>query len=81
MLLQDVLRPDELEALNTAQHKPNYVLQVLSEINESSAIVSASRFRMDQNFTFMADALGACERILKTPIPLSYTRWALFLPY
>lgn len=69
-----MLRPEELEALNTAAHKPNYVLQVLSEINESSAIVSASRFRIDQNFTFLHDAHGACERILKTPIPLSYTR-------
>ena len=29
---------------------------------------------MDENLTFFADAVGACERILKTPIPLSYTR-------
>ncbi len=29
---------------------------------------------MDENLTFFLDAVGACERILKTPIPLSYTR-------
>lgn len=32
-------------------------------------------YRMDENLTFFADSVGACERILKTPIPLSYTRY------
>lgn len=30
--------------------------------------------RMDENLTAFADCLGGCERILRTPIPLSYTR-------
>ena len=29
---------------------------------------------MDSNLTAFADIVGTCERILKTPIPLSYTR-------
>ena len=58
-------------------HRPNYVLQVLSELVESSCIISPERFRMDQNLTFLHDCHGACERLLKTPIPLSYTRCAL----
>ncbi len=32
--------------------------------------------RMDESLTFFTDAVGACERILRTPIPLSYTRCA-----
>jgi predicted membrane chloride channel (bestrophin family) len=32
------------------------------------------RMRMDDNLTFFEDAMGSCERILRTPIPLSYTR-------
>ena len=59
-------------------HRPNYVLQVLSELVANSSIISPERFRMDQNLTFFADALGACERILKTPIPLSYTRYGVW---
>ena len=30
-----------------------------------------------QNLTAFADSVGACERVLKTPIPLSYTRCML----
>mmetsp|Transcript_47021 Transcript_47021/g.89766 ORF Transcript_47021/g.89766 Transcript_47021/m.89766 type:complete len:124 (+) Transcript_47021:59-430(+) len=45
--------------------------------------------RMDENITTFSDILGACERILKTPIPLSYTRhtsrflftWLALLPF
>ena len=29
---------------------------------------------LDRNLTAFADCVGTCERILKTPIPLSYTR-------
>ena len=29
---------------------------------------------MDLNLSSFADAVGLCERILRTPIPLSYTR-------
>lgn len=29
---------------------------------------------MDLNLTAFEDVLGGCERIYKTPIPLSYTR-------
>ena len=62
--------------MNSA-HRPNFILQVLSEMIGESCILTPERFRMDENLTFFADALGACERILKTPIPLSYTRWVL----
>jgi predicted membrane chloride channel (bestrophin family) len=77
--MQAVLQPEELELLLASKHRPNYVLQILSGLVESSCIVSPERFRMDQNITFFMDAQGSCERILKTPIPLSYTRWAVLV--
>ena len=73
--MQNVLQPEELKVLMEATHRPNFILQVLSEMIGDSCILTPERFRMDENLTFFADALGACERILKTPIPLSYTRW------
>lgn len=36
---------------------------------------SVQGLAIDQNLTFLADAIGGCERIFKTPIPLSYTRY------
>ncbi len=34
-----------------------------------------TRARLESQITLLQDALGACEKILKNPIPLSYTRW------
>jgi len=50
------------------------VTQMLSGAVRASTVHPMARTRMDENFTFYEDALGACERILKTPIPLTYTR-------
>ncbi|KAL3146981.1 hypothetical protein ABBQ38_014949 [Trebouxia sp. C0009 RCD-2024] len=72
--LKGILPPEELSQLVAAQHRPNFVLGMLSEMVASSCISSPERFRMDQNITFFEDCHGKCERILKTPIPLSYTR-------
>ena len=72
--LQGTLRPEEIKQLMSSAHRPNYILLVLSELIEHTDIVTPERFRMDQNLTFLHDAHGACERLLKTPIPLSYTR-------
>ncbi len=73
--LQGTLRPEEIKQLMSSAHRPNYILLVLSELIEHTDIVTPERFRMDQNLTFLHDAHGACERLLKTPIPLSYTRY------
>jgi predicted membrane chloride channel (bestrophin family) len=87
--MKGVLQEHELATLISAQHRPNYVLSVISMAIEESHTTDAARVRMDENLTFFADALGACERILKTPIPLTYTRhtsrflviWLAFLPF
>ena len=71
---QGILPPEELSELVASKHRPNFVLGMLSELVASTCILSPERFRMDQNITFFHDCHGKCERILKTPIPLSYTR-------
>ncbi|KAL4421772.1 hypothetical protein ABPG77_009755 [Micractinium sp. CCAP 211/92] len=35
---------------------------------------SGAACRMDENLSILEDMVGGCERILRTPIPLSYTR-------
>ena len=71
---QGILPPDELSDLAQSPHPPNYVLGMLSELVASTCFSSPVRYRMEQNLTFFHDCHGKCERILGTPIPLSYTR-------
>lgn len=68
--MQHILLPEELTALLAVQHGPNFVLQVLAEIHKSSKVDVFQRMRLDENLTFMEDAVGSMERILRTPIPL-----------
>ncbi|KAI8467194.1 MAG: Bestrophin, RFP-TM, chloride channel-domain-containing protein [Monoraphidium minutum] len=84
-----VLLPEEVEQVLLATHRPNFVLQVLSEIVRAGGVRAPVLMRMEDNLTNYEDCLGGCERILKTPIPLSYTRhtsrslmiWLTLLPF
>jgi putative membrane protein len=86
--LAGVLEETELKAVMMASHRPNYVLQIMSELVYSTNIRDMERSSIDANITQFHDNVGACERIFKTPIPLSYTRltsrflviWHLALP-
>ncbi len=70
-------------------HAPNLAMQAMAEIIARARLNAAQRFRIDENLTAFEDYVGACERILRTPIPVSYTRhtsrflvlWLFFLPF
>mmetsp|Transcript_31267 Transcript_31267/g.88657 ORF Transcript_31267/g.88657 Transcript_31267/m.88657 type:complete len:415 (+) Transcript_31267:226-1470(+) len=72
--LKDVLPSYEFDALMAVDHKPLYALQVCSELNRVSGAEPELQTRIDRNFTIMEDVIGACEKILRTPIPVNYTR-------
>uniref|UniRef100_A0A061RKJ5 Putative membrane protein n=1 Tax=Tetraselmis sp. GSL018 TaxID=582737 RepID=A0A061RKJ5_9CHLO len=72
--LKNILPPEELSALLASKHRPLYCLQVLSETIASSKATDYMKAVMDKNLTALEDAAGACEKILRTAIPLSYTR-------
>ena len=46
----------------------------MSELLAQTELTPWQRQQLQADMTFFHDALGGCERILKTPIPLSYTR-------
>lgn len=83
------MKIQELEAIMSVQHQPNYILQVLSELIDECNITQWEKISMDENITAFHDNVGACERIFKTPIPIQYTRvtsiflilWHLLLPF
>jgi predicted membrane chloride channel (bestrophin family) len=53
---------------------PPVPTQVLTELFDRAPISAKQRLRVDACLSDLADAVGACERILRTPIPVSYTR-------
>ena len=56
-----------------SSHRPNYVTRVIAEIINTAKLTDSEVFLMDTNLSFFMDAAGGCERIFKTPIPLSWT--------
>eukprot|EP00877_Chromochloris_zofingiensis_P009929 jgi/Chrzof1/518/Cz01g18220.t1 len=76
-VLQHILHPDELTVVAGSKHAPLAILQALSQLTQSAGLDSMSTSRLDINVEVMEDILGACERILRTPIPLSYTRYVI----
>ncbi len=70
-----MLKPEELELLMRSEHRPNVVIHVLGEIVRQAKLPDSEIHRMDESVTFFADSIGGCERLLTTPIPLSYTRY------
>lgn len=61
---------------------------MVTELIKQTSMHPLHAMMMQQNVQFFYDALGGCERIYRTPIPLSYTRhtcrfllmWLTFLP-
>ena len=75
LLPQDVLLPSEVKVLlQQEQHKPNFVLSVLTQIVHSMPAAEGQKLALDATLTKFQKAVGTCERMVKTPIPRSYTR-------
>lgn len=65
------------DGIKTVEHVPNYIAQQMSrkllDLAKSGKITGEQHWLMENNLETMVDILGACERILKTPIPYSYS--------
>jgi predicted membrane chloride channel (bestrophin family) len=51
-----------------------YCIQVLSHLFAASKLPHQLIVSLDENVSKLVMAVYGCERILNTPIPLSYTR-------
>jgi hypothetical protein len=45
-----------------------------AQVIQSVPMSSVHQMQMSNNLTFFHDVLGGCERLLRAPIPVSYTR-------
>jgi predicted membrane chloride channel (bestrophin family) len=83
------LDPQQAEALIQVQDKPSRALHDLSKAINALPLDYLRRMHIDQSVVELVDALGACERIYSSPVPLVYTRhtarfvtsWMFLLPF
>eukprot|EP00242_Pyramimonas_sp_CCMP2087_P000933 CAMPEP_0198229422 /NCGR_PEP_ID=MMETSP1445-20131203/114118_1 /TAXON_ID=36898 /ORGANISM="Pyramimonas sp., Strain CCMP2087" /LENGTH=374 /DNA_ID=CAMNT_0043909885 /DNA_START=881 /DNA_END=2005 /DNA_ORIENTATION=+ len=86
--LSEYLWPSEVKSCSKAHNRPQFVLQMLSAIANNAQLNSDQHVSIDSSLARVGDMLTECERIVTTPVPLSYTRftnrfllvWLLFLP-
>ncbi len=87
------LTDDERELYAQRQHLPNFLIGLLyqrtQELYRAEAMTGFDLTVLKTHIGALADILGACERIKKTPIPFSYSiyiktlvlAYALLLPF
>jgi len=87
--LEEMLPAQDVEDIMNCTHKPMTVTGKLTYYLQLADLDTYSRMQIDEDLEAYSDYYGMCERIYKTPIPLSYTRltgrfltvWLLFLPF
>jgi len=90
-LVDNRLPADQVRVIMEAKHKPMALLGLVSaSLHDSgrTGLDTVQASKLDQTLSLLTDYLGKCERIVKTPLPLVYTRhtarflswWLLFLP-
>lgn len=84
-VLQDILLPAELNWLSTVDNAPIMAASMLTNIIASVKLPDMIQLAIDEKCGHFVNAVGACERLQKQPIPVAYTRyalseWLLFLP-
>lgn len=70
--------PDQelAEDLIAARHKPTLALYELSCAINEIPLDTVQRSTIDTAVSQLCDALGACDRIFSSPVPVKYTRFA-----
>ncbi|KAK3247875.1 hypothetical protein CYMTET_42642 [Cymbomonas tetramitiformis] len=82
------LTDSEISLLLLAPNKPLFVISMMSLLANQAELNSDQHVAIDNNLSSISEYVSQCERILSTPVPLSYTRctqrflfvWLLLLP-
>ena len=74
--MQGILLPAELSWLSTVDNAPIMASSMLTQVVASAQLPDMIQLAIDEHVGHFVDAVGACERLLKQPIPVAYTRLA-----
>ena len=72
--MQDILLPSEIKLINSWEHRPLCAGQVLSNVIARAVPNSQLCAAMQEQLSLYISLVGTCERILKTCLPMCYTR-------
>eukprot|EP00775_Hariotina_reticulata_P001604 gene1604-1944_t len=74
--LDDVLLPHEVAAVAAVgpSGAPSFVLQVISELVEQCGVSEIKEDNMFATVRAMGDTVAVCNKLLRYPLPLAYTR-------
>jgi putative membrane protein len=76
--LGEVLLPEERARLADVEHRAiciqQWITNRLVELARQGRLTEERLRTIDGNLTVWSDALGACERIAKTPLPIAYAQ-------
>lgn len=86
--LREILEEDDLALVLRAEHRPNCLIQLMTHSVKSIKFEDGERSPLEANITQFNESVSVCERLIRTPIPLAYTRltsrilvlWHLGLP-
>jgi ion channel-forming bestrophin family protein len=74
--LARLIGPDDAEKIAAAEHMPLAATRLIGEslrdARDRHGLDGFTWMRIDTDRTALIDDIGACERILKTPLPLAY---------
>ena len=62
MCLQRTLLEGEVTALMAAEHKPNFILRILTELIWQADLLEGQSVRLDETMSFFEEQIGTCER-------------------
>ncbi|GLJ16443.1 hypothetical protein SUGI_0279800 [Cryptomeria japonica] len=83
-----LLSKEDLALVLSSHHRPNCIIQFLSESLMYLPLDDSKKQVLDSHISEFNEAVSVCERLIRSPIPLSYTRltsrllvfWHLTLP-
>lgn len=88
--VKSLLNCKEADEVLSASNKPYFTLCKMTQLlgDAMYALPEFAKYRLDRTISEMVNVVGSCERILSTPIPVSYTRhtsrslilWLVTLP-
>lgn len=88
-LMEGVLLPEEQALMLRSPTAPQTALTMIGSLISSSRMAIDSKTHMDESVRRLQDAFECCEKLVRTPLPLSYSRhtsrflvtWLTFLPF
>jgi putative membrane protein len=72
--MQEHLPLEMAQTLMEARHKPTRALYYLTNAINALPMSYLRRLELDKSVVALCDAMGGCERIFSSPVPLVYTR-------